>query len=149
MASYFDELHVEEDEVPSVRVGRLTRETFRMLFDHNPVRYGEIINFQTIPPASKSEIQKLDQPSFDELRGEKCQICLYEYEVNDKALSMPCNHMFHENCLKTWLERSNFCPLCKFELKTDNEIYELYKEEMKNRKTREENIALLHDSMFS
>lgn len=45
--------------------------------------------------------------------------------------------------------QSNFCPLCKFELKTDNEMYELYKEEMKNRQTREENIAQLHDSMFS
>lgn len=72
MASYFDELHVEEDEVlpmSSAHMGRLTRETFRMLFDHNPIRYGEILNFQTIPPASKSEIQKLDQPSFDELTG--------------------------------------------------------------------------------
>lgn len=45
--------------------------------------------------------------------------------------------------------QSNFCPLCKFELKTDNEMYELYKEEMKNRQTREDNIAQLHDSMFS
>jgi len=69
MASYFDELHVEEDEVPTVRIERLTRETFRMLFDHDPARYGEIMNFQNIPPAAKSEIKKLNQPPFDELLG--------------------------------------------------------------------------------
>jgi len=69
MASYFDELHVEEDEMPTVRLERLTRETFRMLFDHDPARYGDIINFQNTPPASKSEIEKLKTPSFEELIG--------------------------------------------------------------------------------
>lgn len=69
MASYFDELHVEEDEIPTVRIERLTRETFRMLFDHDPARYGDIINFQNTPPASKSEIAKLKAPSFEELIG--------------------------------------------------------------------------------
>ncbi|NP_001155404.1 RING finger protein 181-like [Acyrthosiphon pisum] len=149
MASYFDELHVEEDEMPTVRLERLTRETFRMLFDHDPARYGDIINFQNTPPASKSEIEKLKAPSFEELIDEQCRICLSQYQLNDKALNMPCNHIFHENCLKTWLEKSNFCPLCKFELKTDNEMYELYKQELKNRQSREDNIAQLHDSMFS
>lgn len=70
MASYFDELHVDEDEMPMVRIERLTRETFRMLFDHDPARYGEIINFQNTPPASKSEIEKLNEPSLDELLGD-------------------------------------------------------------------------------
>lgn len=69
MASYFDELHVEEDEMPTVRLERLTRETFRMLFDHDPARYGDIINFQNTPPASKSEIEKLKAPSSEELIG--------------------------------------------------------------------------------
>lgn len=72
MASYFDELHVEEDEIPTVRIERLTRETFRMLFDHDPARYGDIINFQNTPPASKSEIEKLKAPSFEELIGINC-----------------------------------------------------------------------------
>jgi hypothetical protein len=69
MASYFDELHVDEDEVPTVRVERLTRETFRMLFDHDPIRYGDMVNYQSSPPASKSEIEKLITPLFDELLG--------------------------------------------------------------------------------
>lgn len=69
MASYFDELHVEEDEIPTIREERFTRETFRMLFDHDPIRYGNMVNFQNTPPASKSEIEKLSAPLLDELLG--------------------------------------------------------------------------------
>lgn len=36
---------------------------------------------------------------------EQCRICLCQYQLNEKALNMPCNHIFHENCLKTWLEK--------------------------------------------
>lgn len=75
MASYFDELHVEENEIPTVRLERLTRETFRMIFDHDPSRYGDIINFQNTPPASKSEIEKLSIPLSDELLG-KCYLII-------------------------------------------------------------------------
>lgn len=69
MASYFDELHVEEDEIPTVRLERLTRETFRMIFDHDPARYGDIINFQNTPPASKSAIEKLEKTLPNDLLG--------------------------------------------------------------------------------
>lgn len=77
MASYFDELHVDEDEIPTNRRERLTRETFRMLFDHDPVRYGDMVNFQYTPPASKSEIEKLSTPLFDELLGK--YMCLIQF----------------------------------------------------------------------
>lgn len=66
MASYFDELHFEEDEVP---FERLTRETYRILFDHDPSRFIDIINLQNTPPASKSEIEKLSIPLSEELLG--------------------------------------------------------------------------------
>lgn len=65
MASYFDELHVEEEEEPE-RIHRLTRETFRMLFNYDPTRFSEI-NIENIPPASKEEIEKLKAPLIDKL----------------------------------------------------------------------------------
>lgn len=36
---------------------------------------------------------------------------------------MPCRHLFHEKCLFTWLENSNQCPICRYELMTDNDDY--------------------------
>ena len=37
---------------------------------------------------------------------------------------MPCEHMFHEVCVVTWLENRNSCPECRYELRTDDERYE-------------------------
>lgn len=125
MASYFDELQIEENETQRERVSRLNRETFLMLLNGDPRRYGEILNLQRVPPAAISEIEKLKAPLIDELviQGtifistfilvwtkdnsvleEQCQICLSKYKMDDKALTMPCNHIFHEGCLKQWLE---------------------------------------------
>ncbi|KAJ1983150.1 E3 ubiquitin-protein ligase Praja-2 [Dimargaris verticillata] len=36
---------------------------------------------------------------------------------------MPCGHMFHEDCLFSWLKVSNTCPTCRFEVMTDNADY--------------------------
>lgn len=69
MASYFDELNVEENELPASRIDRLTRETFQMLIDYDPSRYGDVVNSQSTPPASQSEIEKLKAPSNEEIQG--------------------------------------------------------------------------------
>lgn len=67
MASYFEELAVPENESDEVRVERLTRETFRMMFDHNPGTWAD--THPTPPPASKAAIEKLKVPSAEELSG--------------------------------------------------------------------------------
>ena len=41
-----------------------------------------------------------------------CSICIEEYKYNEILSVMPCNHKFHEKCLKDWLQKSNVCPLC-------------------------------------
>jgi len=46
-----------------------------------------------------------------------CTICLEKYKTNEMICEFPCkNHIFHEKCLKIWLESSNYCPLCKYDL---------------------------------
>lgn len=42
-----------------------------------------------------------------------CIICLQKYQMADNYISLPCFHNYHENCIKNWLKRKNFCPLCK------------------------------------
>uniref|UniRef100_A0A7S0A4C7 RING-type domain-containing protein n=1 Tax=Pyrodinium bahamense TaxID=73915 RepID=A0A7S0A4C7_9DINO len=41
----------------------------------------------------------------------KCSICLAELEVEDTVLPLPCRHVFHSQCLRLWLRRSELCPL--------------------------------------
>ena len=45
-----------------------------------------------------------------------CSICLDEYEEGCKLITLPCQgqHVFHAECIRTWLlESSRECPLCK------------------------------------
>lgn len=40
-----------------------------------------------------------------------CTICLSEFEEEDEAVQLPCNHVFHTECVGRWLQRSRHCPM--------------------------------------
>ncbi|KAM1030802.1 hypothetical protein ACFX15_033956 [Malus domestica] len=50
--------------------------------------------------------------------SEVCPICLEEFVVGlEDVRSMPCTHVFHENCIWRWFERSHLdCPICPFDI---------------------------------
>lgn len=55
---------------------------------------------------------------------------------------MPCQHVFCEGCILSWLDRDNSCPLCKYELPTDSVVYERSrKKSMKCVRVTEEAIS--------
>ena len=61
--------------------------------------------------------------SDDENRSSSCPICLGEYDSNDEELNLrqlkTCQHqdnVFHEACLRTWLQTKTSCPICKLSL---------------------------------
>jgi Ring finger domain len=43
----------------------------------------------------------------------ECSICLVPLETGDRIGNLPCRHQMHVDCLKSWLQRQNACPLCK------------------------------------
>ena len=49
---------------------------------------------------------------------ETCMVCLEEYGAGSCASRMPCSHVFHDECIITWLRQSHYCPLCRFEMPT-------------------------------
>ena len=42
----------------------------------------------------------------------ECPICLDDIKKNQESKTV-CNHKFHKECLNTWLNTHNTCPLCR------------------------------------
>ena len=46
-----------------------------------------------------------------------CCICLENIKDKRNSKQTKCCHQFHKECLNKWLNISNTCPLCRYELK--------------------------------
>jgi len=66
------------------------------------VRYRKLVACldERYPNATEAEIA----------RDPQCIICYDDMTQNAKKL--PCGHIFHKHCLKSWMERNNKCPYC-------------------------------------
>ena len=42
-----------------------------------------------------------------------CTICIMDIEEGERVGVLECNHLFHSDCLKSWIKRKNVCPLCQ------------------------------------
>ena len=51
--------------------------------------------------------------------SDKCAVC---WDVLDKARRLPCSHIFHHNCLRSWLEQDTSCPTCRKSLQDEKEL---------------------------
>ncbi|XP_070544513.1 E3 ubiquitin-protein ligase RNF181-like isoform X2 [Ptychodera flava] len=107
---------------------------------------------RSAPPASVSAIQSLPTVaiSADQARdGKKCPVCLLEYDIREQTKQLPCQHQFHSGCILPWLKKTNSCPVCRYELPTDDPDYEEYRRDKVKAKEKEARIGSLHDSMYS
>ena len=63
------------------------------------------------------EEKKINGDLINKLRNNKCSICLDDLCKGKRISYLPCCHIYHSKCIKKWLKVSNFCPLCKEEIK--------------------------------
>lgn len=65
-----------------------------------------IQNMNTLyPDATAEELQAGDNV---------CIICREDMLANCKKL--PCNHIFHTSCLRSWFQRQQTCPTCRMDV---------------------------------
>eukprot|EP01084_Bolivina_argentea_P127599 225618_1 len=64
------------------------------------IRWGEIVVNET------GHERKLTKDSL-------CSICLVDYTKGNLLRLLPCGHMFHESCSRSWLGISKTCPICR------------------------------------
>uniref|UniRef100_M1D8L7 RING-type E3 ubiquitin transferase n=1 Tax=Solanum tuberosum TaxID=4113 RepID=M1D8L7_SOLTU len=77
-------------------------------------------------PATKTSIMELPvRMEIDDdvqcLKDIDCVICLEQLvskKEGGKIVCMPCSHMFHGNCIITWLDMNHYCPICRYDLPT-------------------------------
>ncbi|CAI9113397.1 OLC1v1013992C1 [Oldenlandia corymbosa var. corymbosa] len=92
------------------------------------------------PPASKDVVKNLPLVVFTEEDLEKndliCAVCKDDMAVGQNSRQLPCNHRYHGDCILPWLGIRNTCPVCRYELPTDDQAYERRKNSLR--------AALLH-----
>lgn len=70
------------------------------------------------PPASDQGLADLPRRTVDEdLRNVEgntdCTICIDGMKVGEVVVTLPCSHLFHEECVVLWLKQHNTCPVCR------------------------------------
>ncbi|KXS11642.1 hypothetical protein M427DRAFT_60498 [Gonapodya prolifera JEL478] len=45
-----------------------------------------------------------------------CAVCQDSFKVGDVVDKMPCDHVFHGDCLESWLKINGTCPVCRYRL---------------------------------
>ena len=64
-----------------------------------------------------SEVKEIKQNVEDnDNNNKKCVICLCEFEIGDQVSALPCLHVFHTECIASWIKKHLQCPICKFEV---------------------------------
>ncbi|XP_066336635.1 uncharacterized protein [Miscanthus floridulus] len=80
------------------------------------------------PPAAASFIENLSpvviSKSYEINGGVTCPVCKDDMPVTTVAKQLPCMHLYHSSCILPWLSSRNTCPVCRYELPTDDPEYE-------------------------
>eukprot|EP01017_Pseudomicrothorax_dubius_P026042 TRINITY_DN2876_c0_g1_i12.p1 TRINITY_DN2876_c0_g1~~TRINITY_DN2876_c0_g1_i12.p1 ORF type:complete len:191 (+),score=31.09 TRINITY_DN2876_c0_g1_i12:60-575(+) len=117
-------IHISNSPVPPLR----------NIFSEHTNFYDQIVNFLIQndnnnygpPPAAKDALENLPLVKYSkaECQVGDCSVCKDEFNEEEPVRKMPCEHLFHNDCLVPWLKSHNSCPTCRFELPTDDQDYE-------------------------
>lgn len=120
-------------------VGPGLEQLIQQLAENDPNRYGT-------PPASKNAVEGLPDVNITadmlESDSSQCAVCKDSFELNEEAKQMPCKHIYHKDCILPWLELHNSCPVCRYELPTDDQDYENRKKDNSDGNNSSSNVRL-------
>ncbi|XP_010522349.1 PREDICTED: E3 ubiquitin-protein ligase Praja-2 [Tarenaya hassleriana] len=107
-------------------IGYLDTTEYEMLFE----QFSEAeISAVGQPPAAKAFVKNLPLVvlSKEDVGADHhalCAVCKDEMNVGSEAAQLPCSHRYHSECILPWLGIRNTCPVCRYELPTDDAEYE-------------------------
>jgi len=91
----------------AVRPMYLTMRAFKKAFNDVVLSRRAIHNMDTLyPDATAEELAATDNV---------CIICREEMTASSTK-KLPCGHIFHRNCLRSWFQRQQTCPTCRLDV---------------------------------
>jgi len=69
---------------------------------------------RAVSAAQLSE-QLAASPKEDEVWATDCAVCLAEFDQEEEVRELPCEHIFHHDCIHDWFMKAKAaaCPLCR------------------------------------
>ena len=101
------------------RNGYFPNEDLDALNDAERNRRGRLIGIlpnnlaNSAPPDCVEKLRVVMYDEFNDSFQKECCICLMEYAPGDGIVATPCEHIFHKQCCKEWLQLSRSCPICR------------------------------------
>lgn len=43
----------------------------------------------------------------------QCSVCWEDFVLKECVRQLPCQHIYHEPCIRPWLELHGTCPICR------------------------------------
>lgn len=80
------------------------------------------------PMANKDDLEK---------NSDDCAIC---WDKMETARKLPCGHLFHNSCLRSWLEQDTSCPTCRTCLKKQNSESNAFQANRTNGQENEDDV---------
>ena len=69
---------------------------------------------------NKAQIKKIPRFIYQKNKykdlDDKCVVCQYEFKNGENITKLNCGHIFHTDCVDTWLSKNKVCPMCHKEI---------------------------------
>ncbi|KAG5231846.1 E3 ubiquitin-protein ligase [Salix suchowensis] len=99
----------QDDQQNKLVLKQLKKETY------NPIPK-KITSRLNLYYRDRATIAAKERASETEDDGQRCAVCLEDFEPRESVMLTPCNHMFHEECIVPWVKSNGKCPVCRFVL---------------------------------
>ncbi|RCH80946.1 hypothetical protein CU097_003914, partial [Rhizopus azygosporus] len=76
------------------------------------------------PPAPEQVIETLPKRGLTEKEKSQeadCAVCKDAFEATEQVIQLPCEHIFHDDCIKPWLKLNSTCPVCRHSVLPDQQ----------------------------
>lgn len=88
----------------------------RNTFPHKYTKNNTPLAAERPATAADGDEEPPQPPTEEDEEGDKCTICLSEFELEEDVRRLPCMHLFHVECVDQWLGQNKRCPICRVDI---------------------------------